>query len=1052
MRFSFRLRRALAPALLALLAAGPAHAVIPAPNFEVTNLSGATVFDTPTTIAFLADGRLLVGEKRGAVWMVTNGVRSAQPLWVRENEVLNSDDRGLLGVAADPNYNTNHFIYLLYTVDPDSNGSDDNPEGFGRLTRYQVGFTDSSVVVPSSRTILMGTTWADGPLEASPSHTIGALRWGHDGSLLVSTGDGANFNYVDAGGITPNAFLPGRSNPIEDIGAYRSQYIHSLCGKVLRLDPTNGHGYPSNPYWSGDGTATQSKVWAYGVRNPFRFVVRPGTGVTDPAAGDPGTLYLGDVGWITYEELNIVDRPGQNLGWPCREGFQPTGLYTGAPQQPARADCGSLGTSDNPATSFTQPVVVAHHSQSTLSTPQGFVGNTSIGAAFYTGTLYPANLQGKYFACDFGQNWIKVADIDTATHQVVSLTDFATQCDGPVDFAIDPLNGDLVYCSIYTGQIRRFHYLGVGTGNVPPIAVATGTPDVGVAPLTVQFSSAGSHDDNGDTLSYVWNFGDQATSNVANPLHVYTDPGTYLATLTVDDGHGATAVANVTVLVATSTSFPTTGIVDDFNRESGAIGPNWTGDTGSLQVVNEQLTEISLTASAVFSSQTFGPTQEAYFTFNTVTPNAPEHNLMIKVQGNTWDTGHIEVRFDEQVNTVVVSTYAPGQGWVQRSDPVSTTFQAGDQFGVRAYGNGVVQVFKNGVPIATADVTGWPFLALGGHLGLTLTGATATYLDDFGGGNANLNPNTAPQVTIATPLHDGFYATGDTISLTCVATDQQQADTALAYRWDVDLHHNNHVHPESHVFNTKSASFIAENHDDGTGVWMEIRVKTTDAGSLADMDTVFIYPEIDLSPSDVTVKPDPPSSDLPMSFRFSLRNFGRMPAPYSRWRLIADGTMLAEGDTLVQPHDSVTINVTVPPSLAPGTYTLRLVADTLQAVRDIDKTNNASTRTLTVAGPALAVTPGVSAHLALSSAYPNPSGGRVEFALELPRESRVAFDVLDLAGRSIWSEAGHAMGAGRWTLGWSGRTAGGSRAGAGMYLARVRVDGRELVRRFVLLQ
>src|SRR5262249_35010653 len=151
-------------------------------------------------------------------------------------------------------------------------------DAFGRLTRYTVGFTDSSTVDYTTRTILLGVDWAHGAPSGSTSHSEGDLIWGRDGSLFVSFGDGAQYIVADAGAWDPTLFLPGRLDPSQDIGAFRAQWIGSLCGKILRIDPATGQGYPSNPFWNGDPSSVQSRVWCYGFRNPFRFTRRPGTG------------------------------------------------------------------------------------------------------------------------------------------------------------------------------------------------------------------------------------------------------------------------------------------------------------------------------------------------------------------------------------------------------------------------------------------------------------------------------------------------------------------------------------------------------------------------------------------------------------------------------------------------------------------------------------------------------------------------------------------------------------------------------------------------------
>jgi glucose/arabinose dehydrogenase len=200
----------------ALLAAALSFALPPSaravdlpPSFAVDDAAPGAGFVLPTQIAFLPDGRFFVAEKRGRVYEVRGGIKQPTPIWSGENEVLNNGDRGLIGLAVDPNYFVNHYLYLVYTVEPDSSGKDTAGPAFSRLTRYQVNFTDSAAVIPSSRTILMGVDWPHGPISASSSHTIGALHFGRDGSLLVASGDGAEFNSVDLGGQEPGGFGAG---------------------------------------------------------------------------------------------------------------------------------------------------------------------------------------------------------------------------------------------------------------------------------------------------------------------------------------------------------------------------------------------------------------------------------------------------------------------------------------------------------------------------------------------------------------------------------------------------------------------------------------------------------------------------------------------------------------------------------------------------------------------------------------------------------------------------------------------------------------------------
>ncbi len=369
-------RAAAAFACSAALALAAAAATFP-PQFVTESVVATGALTLPTSIAFLPPQpgfqSMLVAEKDGRVWRVTNGVRSNTPVWDGHVEVLNDVDRGLLAVAVDPHFDVNRRAYFLYTVDPDSDGVDNaNPLAFGRLVRVTLT-PDASAIEPGSRAVLMGTQWSDGPLVASPSHSIGCLRWGDDGSLLVSIGDGAGFSAVDSGGTTPDAFLPGRTDPSEDVGAYRSQLVTSLAGKILRIDPETGHGYASNPYWDGDPTSVRSRVWVYGLRsiprrataasNPYWTATSVRSRVQTCSAsrcararqhrlgGRPavGQLLIGDVGWYLWEEQNVSAAGGENYGWPCREGDFVTPRYFDLPQH-RRWLCDSLGTPRNPAT------------------------------------------------------------------------------------------------------------------------------------------------------------------------------------------------------------------------------------------------------------------------------------------------------------------------------------------------------------------------------------------------------------------------------------------------------------------------------------------------------------------------------------------------------------------------------------------------------------------------------------------------------------------------------------------------------------------------------
>ncbi|GMU08585.1 PQQ-dependent sugar dehydrogenase [Corallococcus caeni] len=457
----------------------------------------------PTTFASLPDGRLLIAEKAGVVRLFKDGILQPVPFLDIQGRVNSHHDRGLLGLAVDPAFATNGYIYLLYTYD--AADTDDAGPKTSRLARYSaVG----DMASPASELVLLGTAVAnscnDLPAGAdcipsdSASHSVGSLRFAPDGTLFVTSGDGASFDAVD-----------------DD--ALRAQSLDSLAGKVLRVTRT-GQGVASNPFWNGDAGANRSKVWALGLRNPYRFSLRPGT----------STPYLGDVGWGTYEEINVA-LPGSNLGWPCYEGpFRQHG-YEPKPV------CQALYARGPGA--VRAPLYYWDHG----------VGQTATGGAFYTGTAYPETWQGAYFFGDYTQQWIRSLRVD-ANDQLVpdSVTQFATGVGGLVELGIGP-DSNLFFVDILAGELRRIRYT---AGNTPPTAVASATPGRGEPPLLVRFSSAGSSDPDGDALQYRWDFGDGSpVSTLPAPEHTYAVTGFYVARLTVSDGRGGSHSAAVSVTV-----------------------------------------------------------------------------------------------------------------------------------------------------------------------------------------------------------------------------------------------------------------------------------------------------------------------------------------------------------------------------------------------------------------------------------------------------------------------------------------------------------------------
>ena len=312
--------------------------------------------------------------------------------------------------------------------------------------------------------ILIGETKQTGFPVLSYTHGVGSLVFGEDETLLVSCGDGATASGADQGGGSDDAqgLADQIIRPKEAVGALRSQLVDSLSGKVLRIDPATGNGLPSNPYYdAANPRSARSRVWALGLRNPCRMSLRPNTGSHFPADGNPGILYVGNVGWNTWEMLEVITGPKQNFGWPIYEGLSVTAGYDGnvanldapnplypasgcsqyftfanllkedtlaaAGQPPFNNPCNAAQKIPTSIPQFlhTRPVLDWNHSSATTRTPTyggsgqatianvgangspvsgtQFQGNCAIGGTWYTGTNFPAAYQGRYYFADWGQ-------------------------------------------------------------------------------------------------------------------------------------------------------------------------------------------------------------------------------------------------------------------------------------------------------------------------------------------------------------------------------------------------------------------------------------------------------------------------------------------------------------------------------------------------------------------------------------------------------------------------------------------------------------------------
>ncbi len=240
----------------------------PAPTFS--HVLVANGFTNPTVMLCAPDGRIFVCQQAGALRVIKNGTLLATPVLTVPADVSGGayTERGLIGMALDPSFATNNYIYLYYTVA--------GTPARNRISRFTL---NGDVVVAGSELVILDLD----ALTAASNHNGGAMNFGLDGKLYVAVGENA----------TPS----------------NSQNLDTYHGKILRIN-SDGTAPTDNPFYGPAVSEQRKRVWSYGLRNPFTFDVQPVT----------GKIFINDVGQSAWEEINDVTTGGKNLGWPTAEG------------------------------------------------------------------------------------------------------------------------------------------------------------------------------------------------------------------------------------------------------------------------------------------------------------------------------------------------------------------------------------------------------------------------------------------------------------------------------------------------------------------------------------------------------------------------------------------------------------------------------------------------------------------------------------------------------------------------------------------------------------
>ena len=470
-----------------------------------------TAVQVPTDFAFLPDGSIFITTQGGQVRRYGGGAGTTLSLDIAAALCSNSE-RGLLGIAVDPAYATNRFVYLYYTRNKFGDcGTNVSNAPVNRVSRFTA--SPNFVVDPASEMVLL-----DNIPSPAGNHNGGDLHIATDGLLYTTAGDGG-CKIGDA------SRCAGQND--------NARFLTNLAGKILRVGLT-GTIPASNP-WSGaagarrcgdpagvpPGSGPCREIFAYGLRNPFRFAFKPGT----------SEFHINDVGQGIWEEVD-QGISGADYGWNVREGHCASGSTT---------NCGA------PPAGMTNPIFDYSHAGGCASIT---------GGAFVPNGVWPAAFAGAYLYADYVCG--KIVRLNQVSGSWVA-TDFVTGLGGSsaVTLGFGPsAAGQSLYFTTYAGggQLRR---IDGPSSNNPPTATFVASPQSGPAPLDVNFDASNSSDPDGDSLQYQVTFGDGATSQGTSPTvsHRYAAAGTFTATLVVTDGRGGTS-SPVSMLISVGNVAP----------------------------------------------------------------------------------------------------------------------------------------------------------------------------------------------------------------------------------------------------------------------------------------------------------------------------------------------------------------------------------------------------------------------------------------------------------------------------------------------------------------
>ncbi|MBL7258330.1 PQQ-dependent sugar dehydrogenase [Actinoplanes sp. LDG1-01] len=567
--------------LPAAAVAGPSQPLPPSSDFQKVTLNDFP--GEPIAIAVLPDRRVLHTARGGEVRI--HEPATGRNVLAATIPVYLHDEEGVQGIAVDDDFERNKWVYVYYSPPLNTPADDPNTpqvnegdapaegtaadfapfKGHMQLSRYKL--QGSTLNLKTEQKIMQVNTD-----RGQCCHVGGKIDFDSKGNLYLSTGDDSNPFFSD--GYAPIDERANR-NPVFDAQRTAAN-TNDLRGKVLRIKVNSSGKYsiPKGNLFKPGTPKTRPEIYAMGLRNPFRFTVDPRTDVVyvgdyspDAQTANPARGPAGQGRWVA------IDKPA-NYGWPyCVAPDQPYVDYdfatgtSGAPfncAKPVNESPNNTGLKNLPPVE--KPEVIYGYGASAQFPELGTGGIGPMGGPAYdydkrsrSQIKWPEAFDGKPLFAEWTRDYVKAFTLDRR-NQVTKIEPVLPELvfDNPMDLEFGPDGalyvleyGDGYFNENPDAQLARFDYV---RGNRTPIPKVSATPTSGQAPLTVQFSSAGTTDPDGDALKYAWYLDNdnKVDSTAPNPTFTFTANGDYRPTLKVTDSTGRSASAEVILPVGTA--------------------------------------------------------------------------------------------------------------------------------------------------------------------------------------------------------------------------------------------------------------------------------------------------------------------------------------------------------------------------------------------------------------------------------------------------------------------------------------------------------------------